>query len=376
MASKTNCTINGKDYYRITRKIGMKQNKRGVWVADYRQFYGKSRKEAEQKYLEYVQISSLNATTCFGEFLDWFIDNIFIPDTSIKGSTKARYINASRNVLSNQKINGMPVKDITGADLQALFNESAIAPSSLKQTKNLLKHFYGYLQAQHISPDITQGLIIPDINSKRKSQDIIIYTDEELRKFIDKTPKDHRLRLLVLLGINTGARIGELLALTYDDLKNGQMNINKAITEIDGIHGKDDVARVEVLDTKTSTSIRSIPLNDDLIEAIAYHRNWHVKEMVRLGYRSDYVFTTTTGNIYYKSNVRTAFRRLCRSIGVAPDKGFHSFRRTFGSKLANNGVPIQTVSKLMGHKNIGVTAKYYINVPSNEKKAALATLVI
>lgn len=36
MASKTNCTINGKDYYRIKRKIGKKLNSKGVWVDDYK----------------------------------------------------------------------------------------------------------------------------------------------------------------------------------------------------------------------------------------------------------------------------------------------------------------------------------------------------
>ncbi|MFR1725089.1 hypothetical protein [Emergencia timonensis] len=36
MASKMNCTINGKDYYRIKRKIGKKLNSKGVWVDDYK----------------------------------------------------------------------------------------------------------------------------------------------------------------------------------------------------------------------------------------------------------------------------------------------------------------------------------------------------
>ncbi len=36
MASKTNCTIHGKDYYRIKRKIGKKLNSKGVWVDDYK----------------------------------------------------------------------------------------------------------------------------------------------------------------------------------------------------------------------------------------------------------------------------------------------------------------------------------------------------
>ena len=55
MAKKTNCTINGKEYYRIYRKVGMKLNKLGIWVDDRKAFYGSCKREAEEQYQEYMQ---------------------------------------------------------------------------------------------------------------------------------------------------------------------------------------------------------------------------------------------------------------------------------------------------------------------------------
>ena len=57
-----------------------------------------------------------------------------------------------------------------------------------------------------------------------------------------------------------------------------------------------------------------------------------------------------------------------------PQYGFHVYRHTFGTKLAANGVTLQTLASLMGHSDISVTAKYYINIPAAEKVEAIRTL--
>lgn len=54
MASKTNCTKNGKEYYRISKVVGHKINAAGNEVPVRKEFYGESKKEAEEKYREYM----------------------------------------------------------------------------------------------------------------------------------------------------------------------------------------------------------------------------------------------------------------------------------------------------------------------------------
>ncbi len=64
---------------------------------------------------------------------------------------------------------------------------------------------------------------------------------------------------------------------------------------------------------------------------------------------------------------------IIKKIGV-PQRGFHTYRHTFGTMLCNRGVPIQTASVLLGHADIKITARYYINVSLDEKAKAVNVL--
>ena len=59
-----------------------------------------------------------------------------------------------------------------------------------------------------------------------------------------------------------------------------------------------------------------------------------------------------------------------KDVILIESKGWHAFRHTYGSDLAAAGVPIQEVCKLMGHSDISVTSKYYVNVTSDQKRKA------
>lgn len=56
MAKKTNCTINGIDYYRIRKTDGLKYNaKKGIWEENRVSFYGESKSDAEQQVKEHFE---------------------------------------------------------------------------------------------------------------------------------------------------------------------------------------------------------------------------------------------------------------------------------------------------------------------------------
>lgn len=298
-------------------------------------------------------------------------------DGTIKPGTKTLHINSYHNVFDGCYILGRTIRDVTGADLQAVFSGSALGATTKRHARSFLKRFYKYLESQNITKNIANCIVLPEAEHRKSDQEIETFTDEEIRIFLDTTPPDHRLRLLVVLAIYTGARIGELCALTYSDIENGQITINKQLVEIDPIiteRGKTK-ARAEIAETKTKSSVRTLPLEpiDFIQKEIDHHRKWHRKEMRKNAYSTKYVFTTSSGELYFKSSLRTAFNRLCKKIGVAP-KSIHVFRHTFGTKLAESGVPIQDVSKMMGHDSVTVTAKYYVITGEEQKRAALKKL--
>lgn len=399
MANKTNTTYKskaGKEYdrYRFTKTVEDYDKKTGSFIIKKKQFVGKNKKEAEQKldnHKEYIQAlkAELSKTTkekmaerLFGESVKGFIDNTFMPDSSIKDSTKLRYINSYHNIFDNKSILNKPVKDVCGEDIQAVITESQNAPSSKEAALKLIRNFYKYAAAQLIAHDVTQGIIIPQAAQKRQDQSIVVYTKNELDAFLEYTPADHCLRFLIVLAIETGCRIGELLALTYSDfdLENEQIIINKSLSEVAAIKDSGRKLSNEITTTKSLDSVRSMPITP-LIKKEFY------EHMIRTGKRTGNIFTNKSGELCYASNMRVSLKRLCDKINkdynkankknaddkdavIIEHKGWHAFRHTYGSDLAAAGVPIQEVCKLMGHSDISVTAKYYVNVTSDQKRIA------
>ncbi|WP_173452866.1 tyrosine-type recombinase/integrase [Eubacterium pyruvativorans] len=85
------------------------------------------------------------------------------------------------------------------------------------------------------------------------------------------------------------------------------------------------------------------------------------------------IFLTRYGNPYDKRSLQGTFNRYYRKIGV-PCRGFHTYRHTFATELVEAGAPIEVVSKLLGHSNINVTAKYYVSISEQTKAQAIHNL--
>lgn len=382
MANKTNCTKNGKEYYRIRRKVGKKLNNNGVWVDEFKEFYGVNRKDAEQQFEEYRTnkiAGQSNDTLYFGQLLDKYIEEVFLKDSKYTEATKERYVNAYNNNLRGTAITRVPITSIKGFDLQTAYNNLPCAPSTVRAIHNLLRLFFRYLDNENICRDITGNIVLPKVENKKgnvvNDGTVETWSEAELKTIL-KESKGHRLHLLLVIATNTGLRIGELLALRYDDISDGVLRANKQLVITPLFEGgKKNGQKLEIAQMKTKTSIRNIPLSKNVLEEVETHKRMLTEEMIKNGYRTEYLFTTQTGNFYDKHSLRTACNRLYKRIGVI-SRSFHVYRHTFGTRLAKSGVPIQTVSALMGHADINVTAKYYINVDNEDKLKAVELIGI
>lgn len=87
MENKTNCEVNGKKYYRIDRVIGHEMQSNGKKKAISKAFYGKSKKETEARYQEFLQRQKDEFDSkdqVFGVLADKWIQNFFLQDKSQK----------------------------------------------------------------------------------------------------------------------------------------------------------------------------------------------------------------------------------------------------------------------------------------------------
>ena len=374
-------TINGKKYYRIKERIGEKINSHGETVPNEVSFYGETVQEAEEKKAKYIEehpefISGPSAQSKLGAVVDRFIINVFIPDGSLKASTKDRYISAYRNTLQDHPISGQKVKEITTLDLQAAYNSLTCGASTVRACHKLMTRLYSYLEKTEGIRDITRAVTLPAVEKKNDSGKIETWTPDELRRILEGS-EGHRLHFLFVLLANTGMRIGEAIALRYSDIDGDILTVGRQVyaDPVFGTRGEIESHVSIVRDQKTNSALRSIPLSQSVLSELEKHKQWQREEMMEKGYRTDFLFTTSSGSVYETHSLRTAFKRFLRRIGVDP-RGFHVFRHTFASTLAQQETPIQVVSKLLGHADITTTAKYYVNVDDPEKRKAIDKLEI
>lgn len=387
MAKKTNYKKNGKDYYRISKVVGHKLNSNGVEVPVRKEFYGASKKEAEDKYASFMRRRSLNLNDSkqyFGIMAEHWIYDFLIHDSSLKNSTITLYLNAWNTYVKPSEIYNQPLDDISAGTIQKLYNtlfKNGCPSSQIKAINKMMSRFYNYLVQQSYVPyNFISTLTIPKEKSEG-SKPIITWDDQELSMILngfEKAQKGFRLRFLIQMATFTGLRISELLGLKYEDIEKTPsgyvLNVRRQVAEVTTFN--DDGSKtvsIEATSLKSRSAYRTIPLSSALIDEFKRHRRWHKEEQMKKGYRTDYIFTTDSGNFYYKKNVRTACERYYKNIGV-PNKGMHTYRHTFGTNLYRKGVPLKTASDLLGHSDISTTAKYYIGTREEEKRKAIEML--
>ncbi len=80
--------------------------------------------------------------------------------------------------------------------------------------------------------------------------------------------------------------------------------------------------------------------------------------------KSNLVFFSSTGTKIDRHNLRRAFNI---ALGKAGIQGFHfhDLRHTFATRLAQKGIDIYKISKLLGHQDIRITQRYSHHCPDS-----------
>ena len=382
MAVRTNNKVNGQDYYLLTKVVGKKINDKGKEVPIRKYFRGKTRKEAEQKYAEYLEKQALgidNKKQYFGIVADNWLFEFLLNDTSLAVRTRELYYTTWNRYVKGSSIYHLPIENITASVLQSMYNSLGCPSSALKTIHKVMKRFYKYVEREGIGRNITGSIVLPHKEKAYdiEDNDIKVWTDEEIRTILnsfDKAQNGFRLKFLIILAYYTGCRISELLALKYSDFTAEGLTINKQVVEYVERDRKGTTKKeFRTGKLKSKSSYRVIPLNADALRELENHRIWQKEDMLKNGYRTDYLFTTKTGELYDRHNIPHACKRYYDRIGVE-NKNFHTYRHTFGTNLCRKGISLQTAYKLMGHSDISITAKYYVDVLADEKQRAVDLL--
>lgn len=346
-------------------------------------FTGKTKKEVILKMEEFRTLNNKgmlpNDDTI--TLSQWFHTWLFnYRKNDLKPSSFERYEGIYRNYLENSNLGKTKLKDLRTSHLQVYYNELSTNGKPASTIKNINKYLKACLnqalKENYIMKNYCTLVTLPKVESSKNT--IKAFTMEQQQTFMHESLK-HDKGIIYIFALGTGLRLGELLALRWSDinLKDKTVSVNKNIKETYAFDDKEEkhYTVVEQL-PKTDTSIRTVPLNDNLIELLQEHRKNQLNERDQNIdiYFDDYlVFASSTGNYLSGGNVRKKFKDILNICNL-PDFRIHDLRHTFATRLFEKGIAPKTVQTLLGHTDIQTTLNIYTHVMDNTKNEAINLL--
>lgn len=245
-----------------------------------------------------------------------------------------------------------------------------LSARTLRHIHDLLRATLYYAMRKGLIHKNVAALVAEDLPQARRPESVAL-NEAELKTLLAcaRTPTDWARAHCVISAQScfapavwfaafTGARRGETLALRWRDLDFEQKTatIRRAITETKAFG-------VQFKEPKSGKS-RTIVLSSSLIDVLLAQRTTQNEERKLFGsaYQdNDLVFAMPDGTTVLPWTFTRSFMFLVRRAGV-PYIRLHDLRDTHASLLGKHGVPLEVVSKRLGHATIAITAERYLHV--------------
>ena len=198
-------------------------------------------------------------------------------------------------------------------------------------------------------------------------------TIEEQKSFMSfiRTSQFKRWENLFTFFLGTGCRVGEAVALRWQDIdfEKGQINICRSATYIDG----------QLVDgpTKTKASNRSIPMLSEVRKAL------EKEQMIQIlvdGCAEGYVFKNSRGKPHLPATINQTIKNIVRANNIKnpdaplPEFTVHQLRHTFCTRLCEQETNLKVIQSVMGHSDIKTTMDVYASVTEEKKTLSFAAI--
>ncbi len=354
---------------------------RGRWRAVYtdgvnengtlirKNIYGKTRQEVverlntimyEKSHSKYVKKNGIKLIDIINSLIEQKYKLNLIADRQYKT------LNQHKKRIEENKIAYMEIQKITTADIQEfLYTIVNYSQSYIRKLIHLINSAFEDAQKKNIIyTNPVQAVIIP--KSTKETKVVRALTLEEQKKLteylINTSVYDEPYRLVFLIQVYMGLRIGETLALTNTDfdLDNDYVYVRRTLTE-------DKDGNIVMKDkTKTFSGKRDIKipifLKSFILEQIEISK--HNRNGLLFTYRNQYVRW---------HSINSVLKRIFRTNLGLSDKGIssHVLRHTFATRLREAGIDIKVAQNLMGHADISETLNTYTEVQESFKISEL-----
>lgn len=276
----------------------------------------------------------------------------------VKPSTSNHYRHFSERLVK-PGLGDYDIDDLSGTILQNFVTSMTerYSPATVREIVSILKRSLEYAEEMEVTTKNLSSKIKYRCKRKSNIKCLTQAQQKKLESYVNgvKTPKLYGF----IICLYTGIRVGELLALTWNDidLKAGIMYIRKSCR--DGYEG--DGYKKIIDSPKTSSSKREIPLPKQLVSIL--------KELKKKS-KSEYVITGADGKLISKRSYQNTFGIVLKKLGI-PHMGLHALRHTFATRALECGMDVKTLSEILGHTNAAITLNVYAHSLPEHKRTMM-----
>lgn len=253
---------------------------------------------------------------------------------------------------------------------------SKYSESTIKQNYELLCMGFGEAEYQKIIQEnfMSGYKRVQKPASEYKSHKRKSLTLVEEKKLVDYlmnvSYEECSYKYLLLWQLTTGMRIGETLVLNYEN----DIILSKNIVDIKRTQTKDENGKIMIGETtKTNEGTRTIKMNNLSRQIMDMALEHKIKNKDKL------LFCQSNGTMHLENSINSCLKRIALKLGIGiyedynkkgelvkkTDVHTHMLRGTFATRCAEAKIAPVVLKQILGHKDIAVTMKYYIDVDSS-----------
>ena len=299
----------------------------------------------------------------------------------------------------------MPLRDINRPfvinHFQWLADNKKLSHGTLRSLASML--FNAMQEVQYSGGVIVNPFVDIMVNVRSRPEEKRIALSVEEQQALIEYLKENGFQnvYLPIIGVmlGTAMRIGEVLALTWEDIdfKNNVIHIYKTLNYRTRIAGKGH--EYFITTPKTKNANRDIPMSPDVCKLLymqqQYQKDLRIRQDIQIPQRDDtgncirnfkgFVFTSKLGYPFTHEGFKKSVERIVKNYNTAEKKAAenekrdpiylpnitpHVFRHTACTRLVEQEIPYERLKLIMGHSSLKTTIDVYTSISNDLRKKA------
>ena len=348
----------------------------------------------KEKQVKRDELDGIDVYTLAKSDLNYVFDMYIDSKSELRSSTKSNYV-YTYNRYVRKGFGKKKITEIKYSDVLFFYNallKEGLAISTVEAVHTLLHPTFQMAVRDNIIRNNPSDNVVAELKKKQKGrpEPRRALTEEQQQAFLNflDRPEYIRWKPMFVVMFGTGVRVGELIALRWNDIdfEENKISIRHDITYCPRVD-KGSKCEYELSDPKTEAGKRDIPLLDKVKEAFVDEKRYQDESRnhntMELGGFKGFIFCNRFGSFHNQASINREIKRIVndhnqqervrasregRKPIIIPSFSCHICRHTFCTRLCENETNIKVIQTVMGHNDIQTTMDIYAEVSEKKKQ--------